>query len=275
MRAAAALLCSVLALAAAPAAQASTPSANWAGYAVHGTTFQRVSGSWQQPRATCGAGSRTYSAMWVGLGGYSLTSNNLEQVGTELDCHLNGQTSSYAWYELVPSPSHRISLRLHPGDRINGSVRSSSGAIVLSIQDATTHHRFLKTFHPSGLDITSAEWILEAPSACVFGSTACQTLPLTDFGQAVFSNARAQTTAGKVGTISNSAWRRTRINLTAQGQVFSGNHPGVTTLGASATPSSLNSFGGSFTVTYRPGHGTRKALLARSRLPGGPTYLRH
>jgi hypothetical protein len=213
--------------------------------------------------------------MWVGLGGYSLTSNNLEQVGTELDCHRDGHAASSAWYELVPAPSHRITLNVHPGDWINASVRSSAGAVVVSIQDQTIHHRFRKTFHPSAVDVTSAEWILEAPSACVFGSTACQTLPLTDFGQAVFRNARAQTTTGQVGTISNSAWHRTKINLSAQGQVFGGNRPGVTTLGASATPSGLNSYGGSFTITYRPGHGTRNALLARPRLPGGPTYLRH
>jgi Peptidase A4 family len=213
--------------------------------------------------------------MWVGLGGYSLTSNNLEQVGTELDCRFNGQTSSSAWYEVVPAPSHRISLQVRPGDRINASVRASGGTVVVSIQNATTHHTFRRKFHPSGLDVSSAEWILEAPSACVFGSTACQTLPLTDFGQAVFSDARAQATSGRVGTISNSTWRRTRINLTAQGQMFSGNQPGVTTQGASATPSSLNPFGGSFTVTYQPGHGTRRALLARPRLPVGPTYLRH
>jgi hypothetical protein len=275
MRAPAALLFSVLALALAAEAQASgTPSANWAGYAVHGTTFERVSGTWRQPRATCGPGSRTYSAMWVGLGGYSLTSNSLEQVGSELDCHRDGQQSSYAWYELVPSPSHRIRFKVRSGDRMRASVRSAGGAVVLSIQDVTTHHAFRKTFHPSSVDLTSAEWILEAPSQCIFGGTACQTLPLTDFGQAVFQNARAQTTGGQVGTISSPAWHRTKINLTAQGQTFTGNRPGITTLGASATPSSLNSYGGSFTVTYRPGHGTRSPSLAR-RLPGGPTYLRH
>ena len=144
----------------------------------------------------------------------------------------------------------------------------------MSIHDQTTDHGFSKTLHPSGVDVTSAEWILDARSVCVFGSTACQTLPLTDFGQAVFRNARAQTAAGHVGTISSHAWHRTKINLTAQGQTFGGNRPGITTLGASATPSSLNSFGGAFTITYRPGHGSRKPSLAR-RLPGGPTYLRH
>ena len=213
--------------------------------------------------------------MWVGLGGYSLTSSNLEQVGTELDCNYNGHANSSAWFELVPAPSHQISLPVHPGDLISATVQATAGSVVVSISDETTHHTFRKTFHPSAVDVTSAEWILEAPSACIFGTTACQTLPLTDFGQAKFWSARAQGISGQTGTISNSSWRRTKINLTAQGQVFSGNRPGITTLGASATPSSLNSYGGSFTVFYRPAHGTRNALLARPRLPSGPTYLRH
>jgi hypothetical protein len=275
MRATAALLFAALALVTAPAAQATTPSANWAGYAVHGTTFDRVSASWRQPGAVCSPGRRTFSAMWVGLGGYSLTSNELEQVGTELDCNYAGHVNSSAWFELVPSPSHPLGLRVRPGDEIAASVRSAGGAVAVSIEDQTTHQSFSKTFHPSAVDVTSAEWILEAPSACIFGSSACQTLPLTDFGQAMFRSARAQTIAGHRGTISDSSWRHTRIDLTAQGQVFAGNQPGVTTLGASATPSGLNSYGGAFTVFYRPAHGTRNALIAGTRLPAGPTYLRH
>jgi hypothetical protein len=275
MRATAALLSTVLALAAAPAAQANgTPSANWAGYAVHGTTFEGVSGRWRQPYAVCSPSHRTYSAMWVGLGGYSLTANNLEQVGTELDCK-NGQPRSSAWFEIVPAPSHTISLRVRQGDRISASVRVVGSAVVLTIEDVTTHHTFRKTFHPSSLDVTSAEWILEAPSACVFGSTACQTLPLTDFGQATFWSARAETTAGQIGTISSSNWQRTKINLAPQGQQFVSNQPGITTLGPGAKPSSLNPYGGSFKVTYTPAHGTRGALRARPRLRAGPTYLRH
>src|SRR5437763_11225858 len=108
----AATLTAVLVLAAAPAAEASVPSANWAGYAVHGTSFQRVSAQWHQPRPVCGGGHRTYSAIWVGLGGYSLASNEVEQIGTELDCTSAGHAVSTAWYELVPSRSHTLELRI-------------------------------------------------------------------------------------------------------------------------------------------------------------------
>jgi hypothetical protein len=91
-------------LCAAPAALAkTTTSSNWAGYAVHhpGVSFRQVSGTWTQPNATCIPGQSTYSAVWVGIGGYKPTSNALEQIGTEVDCNRAGNTVSSAWYELA------------------------------------------------------------------------------------------------------------------------------------------------------------------------------
>src|SRR4051812_6026851 len=65
-------------------------SSNWAGYAISGTNlttgaptqYTNVTGSWVQPKANCKAGE-SYSAFWVGLGGFSGTSTALEQIGTE------------------------------------------------------------------------------------------------------------------------------------------------------------------------------------------------
>ena len=47
---------------------------------------------------------------------------------------------------------------------------------------------------------TSAEWIVEAPAACV-ATGRCEQLPLSNFETVDFSNAHATTTAGKVGTV--------------------------------------------------------------------------
>ena len=72
----------------APAALAdATNSSNWAGYAVHkpGVLFHTVSGTWRQPDAKCTPGAQSYSAFWVGLGGFSLNAPALEQTGTEVD----------------------------------------------------------------------------------------------------------------------------------------------------------------------------------------------
>src|SRR5665213_168941 len=103
----------VLVLLVAPAALADTTrSSNWAGYAVHGshTSFRRVFGAWRQPAATCTAGTPTYSSVWVGLGGYSTTSQALEQIGSEVDCSASGRVVSSAWYELVPAASRNIRM---------------------------------------------------------------------------------------------------------------------------------------------------------------------
>jgi hypothetical protein len=59
--------------------------------------------------------------MWVGLGGYKLTSPAVEQVGTELDC-VGGHPSSSAWYELAPSASHRVRI-----GRAAGLLKSGEG----------------------------------------------------------------------------------------------------------------------------------------------------
>lgn len=264
----------IAALAGSPAALADTsPSANWSGYAAHGVTFQQVSARWQQPRAKCMRGNRTYSAIWVGLGGYSLNAPALEQTGTELDCTASGKVVSSAWYELVPWPSHMVSLKVRPGDQMSASVEASGSTITVTLSNLSTHRSFKKIFHPRTIDVTSAEWIVEAPSACVIGATNCQTLPLTNFGKATFNHARAKALAGPVGTISNGPWTYTEITLVPGAQTFVIDNPGGVSTG-SASPSSLNPYGGSFSVTYRPLTSVARPRLSQ-RLPAGPVYIRH
>ena len=107
---------SVLAFAAAAGADTVT-SDNWSGYAVHGAGERpHASGSWGQPAATCVSVSQTYSAFWVGIGGYSSNSSGLEQVGTEPDCSSDGTEVLSAWYELVPAPARTIRMAITQGD---------------------------------------------------------------------------------------------------------------------------------------------------------------
>ncbi len=263
-----------IALAAAPAASANrSPSSNWAGYAVHGTTFQQVSAQWHQPKAACVSGKATYSAIWVGIGGFSISSSELEQVGTELDCDSSGHAVSSAWFELVPAGSHTTSLRVRPGDEVSASVSVVGGAVTVALSDLTRHGSFQRTFHPAAVDNTSAEWILEAPSACVAGTSFCRTLPLTNFKRATFKDARALETTGALGTISSGGWARTRINLVPDGQQFVTNRSSGVPYGT-AHPSSLSPNGGSFSVAFRqvfvtPGTGFGL------RWPQVPTELVH
>ena len=259
-------------LAGAPAAFAdSTQSSNWAGYAVHrsGVHFTRVAGTWTQPQATCTRGQSTYSSMWVGVGGYDLSSQALEQIGTESDCTASGRAVSDAWYELVPAASHPIKLTVRPGDRVRAAVTVTGNEVTVTLSDLTRHRSFTKRLHPAVVDTTSAEWILEAPSVCS-SSWSCHTLPLADFGSAGFRAAAATTTNGHRGTIEGRGWKTTKINLAATGRTFVSNPPAPA---ATAFPSSLSAQGSAFTVTYRggassthPTTATRAAFVAGDRL---------
>jgi hypothetical protein len=235
-------------LSAAPAALAdTTQSANWAGYAIHrsGVHFERVTATWQQPTAACQSDTPTYSSVWVGLGGYSINSQALEQIGSEVDCSPTGRIESSVWYELVPAASHTIHMTVAPGDVLRAIVFVSGHRVHLDLRDETRHTTFSRNLHSAYIDVTSADWIVEAPSECT-SNTNCQTLALANFGSATFSDARATTVGGHIGSISDRRWKATKIRLTAGQRRFIG-----TAAAASASPSALTANGTSFTVTYR------------------------
>jgi Peptidase A4 family len=241
----------LFALGAAPPAFAdSATSSNWAGYAVHraGVKFTKVIGAWRQPAASCTVGHQSYSAMWVGLGGFSLNSGALEQIGTEVDCTAAGKVSSTAWYELVPAGSQPISLRVRPGDALLATVTVAGHQVVMGLYDQTTNRSFQKTLRAPFVDVSSAEWILEAPSECI-SATSCQTLPLTNFGSAAFGLGQAVSTTGHLGTIVDPAWGWTRIQLTPGQHRYVVSQGSGAFLGA-ATPSGLSARGNSFGVTF-------------------------
>jgi hypothetical protein len=236
----------------APAALAdSSFSSNWAGYAVHrpGISFRKISASWKQPSATCTKGVESFSAYWVGLGGFSQTSTALEQIGTETDCSLAGTPVFSMWYELVPAPSTPIRLSVGPGDDISASVTVRGRRVTLSVYDATRHHGFKKTLRASAIDVSSAEWIVEAPSDCTVSINACRTLPLADFGSAAFTSTLATGSKGHVGSISSPRWDSTKINLSPGGRRFVA-YQGEGASAGAAQPSVLQAGGTAFTVTF-------------------------
>jgi hypothetical protein len=260
---------------AAPAALAkATQSTNWAGYAVHreGVSFQRVSGSWIQPNASCTAGQPSYSSAWVGLGGYSPASAALEQIGTELDCTASGKVVSSAWYELVPAPSKAISLTVRPGDVMHATVTVTGHRVVVELDNLTRHRSFRKTLHSPAIDVSSAEWILEAPSECI-NQYSCQALPLANFGSITFDSASVAATNGTAGTIARGDWARTKIKLTPGAQRLIVSRISTDTAGAAA-PSALRSGGSAFDVTFATASAQSRLAAARdSSVRAG--YIEH
>jgi Peptidase A4 family len=243
------------------AAQAAVPSAgsavssNWSGYAITGTTFKSVSGSWTQPAANCSSATttETASAFWIGLGGDSESSNALEQTGTEADCTASGATHYWAWYELLPKASVRVALKVSAGDRIAASVKVTGSTVTLALKDVTTGKSFTKSLTMPFPDTSSAEWIAEAPAALTPGGE--EILPLTDFGTVRFTSATATSSAGHTGSVSDTAWTATKIRLESSSGGGAGPGPfgqftSAVTGSATATPSSLRTSGSAFNVTW-------------------------
>jgi hypothetical protein len=239
-----------LALPAQSALARSVHSSNWSGYAVHrsGVTFRRVKAVWTEPTVSCIAGRPTYSSFWVGIGGYRPTSRALEQIGTEVDCSASGAIRSSVWYELVPSASRNIRLSVSPGDTVAASVLVKGHRVTVSLADLNTRRQFHKTLRARSVDVSSAEWIVEAPAEC-FGASACQTLPLANFGSATFSLASVQSTSGQTGGIADRLWRWTRIVLAHGGRRYVVSQGGGGA-GAEAIPSPLELGGSRFSVAY-------------------------
>jgi hypothetical protein len=184
----------------------------------------------------------------VGLGGSSDAATGLEQTGTSADC--TGSTTTpvfYAWYEILPAGAVRVPLKVRPGDQITTSVNVNGSTTLVQIKNRTRKTSFTRSLTVATPDLTSAEWIAEAPSACYGGGNRCKVVPLANFGSVNFTRAAAIATAHP-GTISDPTWGNEAINLVPGGSSFFAARDSSSTAGA--TPGPLSSDGRSFPVSW-------------------------
>jgi hypothetical protein len=253
-RAAGLALCAALAAAifagrAAAAGTDLTVSSNWAGYVSTGTNattglptaYSVVSGSWIVPKAVCKPGAKTWSSAWIGLGGFTAGAQALEQIGTDFDCNDDGTARYSVWYEIVPAAEVPVRLKVAAGDRIGAVVVVHGAQVIMRLRNLTRHTVYTHKEQAPAVDLTSADWIVEAPSQCnAIGR--CNVLPLTNFGTLSFT-AGAAVGDGHAGTIADGAWTPTPIELVNDDLLS-------TALGTGAVPTDLGPDGGSFSVSY-------------------------
>lgn len=152
-------------------------STNWAGYAVTGGRYTKVTSTWVQPAVTCNG--TAYSSFWVGIDGD--TSGTVEQTGTEADC--NGSTPVYsAWYEMYPKFPVNYANPVVPGDHFTATVSTDgAGNFTLTLSNTTRGWTQSVAKRLKSAKLASAEVIAEAPSSS--GGV----LPLANFGTVGFS----------------------------------------------------------------------------------------
>jgi hypothetical protein len=125
--------------------------------------------------------------------------------------------------------------------------------VTLQLTNTTRRVRVTRRVTVLQPDLTSAEWVAEAPSSCS-SSGQCRTLPLANFGSVAFTRA-ATTGDGHGGTISDAAWQATPLELAELGPdgvdpAFAGMRPSSAASGAGAGP--LSPDGRGFAVAWPP-----------------------
>ncbi|HXA29251.1 MAG TPA: G1 family glutamic endopeptidase [Candidatus Angelobacter sp.] len=136
-------------------------SSNWSGYAKTGGPFTSATGRWVVPSVSQ-TSKASYSSSWVGIDGFN--NSSLIQTGTEQDWY-SGSAHYAAWWEILPAAETVIpSITPSPGDVMTASITQvSAGQFTITLTDTTRNQSFT-TQQAYGGQLTSVEWIQEAPS---------------------------------------------------------------------------------------------------------------
>jgi hypothetical protein len=200
-------------------------SRNWAGYTATGGSFTEVNATWSVPRFAPDSSSGA-DAIWVGIGGVRGT--DLIQAGTQETVSGRGSTNYSAWVETLPQPSQVVPLVISAGDSVTVSLQEQASDNWLVMFVNNTNGKSYQLNIPYASSRSSAEWVVEAPSA-----RRGRILPLDAFGSVRFTQA-GSVRNGQTLTISEA-----------------GGHP-VTMVGPRgrplARPSSVEDDGASFNV---------------------------
>jgi hypothetical protein len=208
-------------------------SLNWSGYAVTGSGITAVKSTFTVPSA--GALPPGFTASWTGIGGYN--TSDLIQAGTSENSSLTGAISGgqyNAWYEILPDSetpltncSGNPACTVQPGDVVTVSIsQTSPGHWDVNLSDPAEGWTFDKSIAYAS-SLSSAEWILEAPTVAV------QTIP-ANTGTAHFGPTSTYTDASGTHTIGDGHLDPTVIDM----------GPGIGV--NEATPSALGADGQSF-----------------------------
>ncbi|MEM3247602.1 MAG: hypothetical protein QW207_03655 [Candidatus Micrarchaeaceae archaeon] len=230
-------------------------SLNWGGYVVasnqtalndYNVTYAKpdvtqVNASWIVQTASP-SHQATYSAQWVGIGGFFSGDNSLIQTGTESD-YSHG--ASYgAWYELLPAAETPISMTVKPGDHMYASISLVPGTTnqwKIVLKDITENEQFTTTVTYSSSKL-SGEYIEERPELCT--AVSCSLSTLANFGTAYYGKGYTGVNDTNIATIANTSAYIGNLPYTNITMVSS-------TGSVLAAPSALTYNGSSFTMTYK------------------------
>ena len=153
---------------------------------------------------------------------------DLIQAGTQETVSGHGRTEYQAWVETLPQSSRPVPLPISAGDSISISIEQvANGQWQIAFGNNTSGKTYQLTVQYRS-SLSSAEWVVEAPSA-----RRGRLLPLDAFGTITFSQASA-VKDGQTVTVAQAGGRGITM-ISRAGQAL-------------ASPSGLGDDGGSFSV---------------------------
>jgi hypothetical protein len=162
----------------------------YAGYAATNlagqTTYQKVTGHWVVPHASCSPGETSASSIWVGMTSGASDQSTLAQLGADSDC-ISGSPQYYLWWEMYPAPSVPLDAVVLPGDNITATVAFQQNQFRLSIDDPQAQYHFSTTKPGKASDTSIAECITEAPTIVDPVTNQSHVAQLTNFGSVSIS----------------------------------------------------------------------------------------
>jgi hypothetical protein len=150
-----------------PAGWGEVESANWAGYTLPQGGVTGARARWQEPTTSGATGA--YVLVWIGVGGWERTYDNIVQVGSWDHVAPDGSVAHRVWYETLPPNQWQISdVSVSPGDRLFASVELTQAGPPqrwhLYLLDVTTGRALDRTVTFQSLR-AYASFVVEDPDA--------------------------------------------------------------------------------------------------------------
>jgi hypothetical protein len=206
-------------------------SGHWVGYTFPTGGVTGVRAQWSEPTVTGHTGAEEF--VWVGIGGWDETVQNIIQVGSFAYFPGGGQMNQGIWYQLVPSLQHPQFplIGVGPGDEIAASVVQLKAREdwQMSLTDMSSGQSFTKTVKFRSLGAYPS-FVVEDPNSGPLGPSG-PFYPFPSWGTVTFSNTQVRIASRWKPAASIYGYR---INMVRNGQALAVAGPLDTRSGFSA-----------------------------------------
>lgn len=144
-------------------------SEHWTGYTFPASGVTGVRAQWSEPTVT--GAFRAEEFIWVGIGGWNETVQNIIQIGTFAYFPGGNQIHQGIWYQLIPGLRHPYYplIGVNPGDEIAASiVQLRPQKWRMSLTDVSNGETFVKTVHFDSLGAYPS-FVVEDPNRGAVG----------------------------------------------------------------------------------------------------------